>query len=53
MKKAKRESNMGWTLDIIAAVRILLTEIAGLACVVVYRVSECQNGLKIHVKLCC
>lgn len=34
---------MGWILGITAAVGILLAGIAGLACVAVYRVSECQD----------
>ena len=41
--KMKGESGMGWILGITAAVGILLAGIAGLACVAVYRVSECQN----------
>lgn len=41
--KKKGESDMGWILGITAVVGILLAGIAGLACVAVYRVSECQN----------
>lgn len=43
MEKTKGESDMGWILGITAAVGILLAGIAGLACVAVYRVRECQN----------
>ena len=42
-RKTKGESGMGWILGITAAVGILLAGIAGLACVAVYRVRECQN----------
>ena len=42
-RKTKGESDMGWILGITAAVGIFLAGIAGLACVAVYRVSECQN----------
>ena len=34
---------MGWILGITVAVGIILAGIAGLACIAVYRVSECQN----------
>ncbi len=43
MRAKGREKNMEWILGITAAVGILLAGIAGLACVAVYRVSECQN----------
>lgn len=43
MRAKGREKNVEWILGITAAVGIFLAGIAGLACVAVYRVSECQN----------